>query len=219
MPDGEDFAGMITGTAYGLILNDRQQLDSRAADFSADPYKAPPKAPVLYIKPRTCFTFAGAPVRIPAGLTEVEIAPTIALLIGSDLAGGPRKIVRRAIGAACLALDVSEPHTNYYRPSVRQRSRDGFLPLGAFGNLPASPGDIVTHIDGKEVHRWSLNRLARSIEDLLVDVSAFMTLSAGDLILVGLPGDAPKIGPAKTAVVSSTGLPTLHASFVREDGP
>jgi 5-oxopent-3-ene-1,2,5-tricarboxylate decarboxylase/2-hydroxyhepta-2,4-diene-1,7-dioate isomerase len=207
---------VIAGTAYGVILNDRQQLERMGSALSADPYKGPPKAPVLYVKPRTCFRFAGAAVPVPKTIAEVEIAPTIGLLMARDVTAGRRETVLGAIGAACLALDVSEPHTNFFRPAVRQRSRDGFLPLGAFSELPATLGEIVTEVDGKEVHRWSPARLVRSIEGLLEDISAFMTLSAGDLLLVGLPGDAPKISAGKTAAVSAKAFATLHAPFIPE---
>src|SRR4051812_17788573 len=107
---------MIPGAAYGVALNDRLQLDQRAADFLEPPYGAPPRAPVLYIKPRNCFGFGGAPTPVPAEWGEVEAAPTIALLFARALAQAEPAEVRAAIGGACLALDVSEPHQSYYRP-------------------------------------------------------------------------------------------------------
>ena len=45
------------GTAYGALLNHRAALAALGDAVHAAPYKAPPKAPVLYIKPRN--TFAG----------------------------------------------------------------------------------------------------------------------------------------------------------------
>jgi 5-oxopent-3-ene-1,2,5-tricarboxylate decarboxylase/2-hydroxyhepta-2,4-diene-1,7-dioate isomerase len=207
---------MISGTAYGAILNDRAQLESNADAFTHDPYKAPPKAPVLYIKPRSCFSFGGASVALSASIRDVEIAATVAVLFARDVLRGHRGQVRDSIGAACLALDLSEPHSSVYRPAVRQRCRNGFLPLGAFAAMPARFGDIVTLIDGKEAHRWSLSRLARTVEDLIVDVSAYMTLRAGDLLLVGLPGDAPTAGVGREITVRSEGLPDLATRLVPE---
>src|SRR5690349_3216364 len=134
---------MIPGAAYGVALNDRLQLDQRAADFQEPPYGAAPRAPVLYIKPRNCFGFGGAPVPVPEELAEVEAAPPIALLFAHDLAQAEPADVRAAVGGACLALDVCEPHQNYSRPAIRERCRDGFLPLGAFAPFPARQGEIV----------------------------------------------------------------------------
>lgn len=212
----EQGEAMITGTAYGVILNDREQLQASSAAFAASPYNAPPSAPVLYIKPRTCFRFGGAAVPLPSNILEVEVAPTVALLLSRDLARGASGQVRSAIGAACLALDMSEPHAGFHRPAVRQRCRDGFLPLGAFAPLPSLTEDIVTSIDGHERHRWSLRRLARTIDDVLIDVSAFMTLSAGDVLLVGLPGDAPRASVNQSVRVEMPGLPSLATKIVAE---
>lgn len=207
---------MIQGAAYGVALNDRLQLDERTADFQEPPYGGAPRAPVLYIKPRNCFGPGGAPVPVPAELAEVEAAPTIALLFARDLAHAEPADVRAAVGGACLILDVCEPHQNYYRPAIRERCRDGFLPFGAFAPLPARQGDIVTSIDGQEAHSWSLDRLARPIETLCAEISRFMTLQAGDLLLVGLPGDAPRVRIGQTVSVRCQGLPSLTVSFAPE---
>jgi 5-oxopent-3-ene-1,2,5-tricarboxylate decarboxylase/2-hydroxyhepta-2,4-diene-1,7-dioate isomerase len=54
------------------------------------------------------------------------------------------------------------------------------------------------------------------VEDLIVDVSAYMTLRAGDLLLVGLPGDAPTAGVGREITVRSEGLPDLATRLVPE---
>ncbi|MDB5461060.1 MAG: 5-oxopent-3-ene,2,5-tricarboxylate decarboxylase [Caulobacteraceae bacterium] len=208
---------MIAGTAYGVALNDRRQLERMSAAFAEAPYRAPPAAPVLYIKPRTSFGTGGAPVPLPADLEQIEAAATVGLLFARDLTGAAPDEVRAAVGAACLALDVSEPHDNYYRPAIRERCRDGFLPLGRFAALPQDLGEIVTRIDGREVHRWSLDRLVRPLEALCAELSGFMTLRAGDLLLVGLPGDAPRARRGQSIAVRAEGLPALDTVVVAGD--
>ena len=39
------------GTVYGTLLNYRDALAAMGDSLSQPPYKAPPKAPILYIKP------------------------------------------------------------------------------------------------------------------------------------------------------------------------
>ena len=48
---------MVLGTVYGVILNLRQELAALGEAMEKPPYGKPPKAPVLYIKPRN--TLAG----------------------------------------------------------------------------------------------------------------------------------------------------------------
>lgn len=203
----------ITGTIYGVILNDREEYPALAASFAEKPYAAPPVAPVVYIKPRQCVTTRGGAVSLPAEVSLLEAAPTLGLLFVRDVAQAAADDVWDAVGAVCLALDMSIPQENYYRPAVAQRGRDGFLPLGDFV-APRMARDIVTRIDGLETHRWSPQaRLARPIGKLVADLSAFMTLRAGDLLLVGLPGDAPQVRDGQNIEVQAEGFPVLRTSI------
>ncbi len=208
----------VTGTVYGIALNDKAQRDRLAATFAEPPYKAPPKAPVLYIKPRNCLRYCGAPTPVPAELSALKVAATVALLFERDLTRAVPEEVRSALAGACLALDISEPIDSFYRPAIRQMCRDGFLPLGRFASVPERFGDIVTEVDGREVHRWSLDALVRPIEAAAAEISGFMTLRAGDLLLVGVPGDAPLASVGGTITVQSAGLNALSASLVPEQG-
>lgn len=198
----------IAGTIYGVILNDGPELSRLVPAFAEKPYQAPPRAPVVYIKPRACVRLADAGVPMPAEVDVLEAAPTLALLFARDACGVDKASAMACVGAACLALDVSIPQTDYYRPAIAQRCRDGFLPLGGFA-APTRSAQIVTSVDGAEVHRWSTDRLVRAVPALIRDLAAFMTLRAGDLLLVGLPGDAPRVRAGQAVRVTADGLPTL----------
>lgn len=206
----------LSGAAFGVALNDAAQLANLADAFAQPPYTTPPKAPVLYVKPRTCFSFGGAATPLPADLDHVRMAAAIGVLFARDVAGASPDAVRGAVAAACLVLDVSAPSDGFYRPPIRQQCRDGFLPVGGFAALPAAFGEIVTEIDGREAHRWSLDRLVRPLETLVSEISDFMTLSAGDLLLLGVPGDAPSASAGQSVRVSSAGLPTLTTVITPE---
>lgn len=200
---------MIAGNIYGIVLNDSLQRPSLAEAFTQAPYKAPPEAPVLYIKSRNCLM--PGPVVLDDDLSTVEVAATLGLLIGTDATRVSHETALSHVSGACLALDISEPNPSYYRPSVRQRCRDGFLPLGqpvAF-NEAFLRGDIETHINGEPIHTWSLTRLVRDAATLIAYMTTYMTLSAGDLLLVGLAGDAPQAGRGDTITVTAPDFPAL----------
>lgn len=206
---------MVTGTIYGVVLNDREELQRLGSFFHEDPYKAPPKAPVVYIKPRLCVTVGGAPVPLPEGEGELVVAATLALLIARNAQAVAPADAWGCVGATSLALDVSLPAASYYRPAIAQRCRDGFLPLGR-ASAPVLPHEIMTFVDGQEVHRWSLSRLARSAEQLIADLSAFMTLRAGDLLLIGLAGDAPHVRAGQRIRVEAEGLAPIETRVEAE---
>jgi 5-oxopent-3-ene-1,2,5-tricarboxylate decarboxylase/2-hydroxyhepta-2,4-diene-1,7-dioate isomerase len=209
---------MITGTLYGVVLNDGAERALLASAFTQPPYQAPPQAPVLYIKPRACLAPHQATVPLPVELDAVEAAATIGLLLGRDARRVSADQALDHVTAACLALDVTQPHDSYYRPAVRHRGRDAFLPAGALA--PFDPrvleGEILTEVDGQMIHHWSPRRLVRQAATLIADISAFMTLAAGDLLLVGLPHDAPRVTAGQRVTAFAGDLPPVTAVFARE---
>jgi len=203
---------MISGTIYGVILNDTSEREQLASQFESKPYGAPPSAPVVYIRPRSCLSSSAVPVRAGA---EVRIAPTLALLFARDAAKIKTSEAMSCVGAAALALDVSLPQADYYRPPLAQMMREGFLVLGQF-DRPELPSMIETEIDGLPTHAWTLDRLVRPAAELIADLSDFMTLKAGDLLLIGLPGDAPLASAGQVVRVTAGGLPALTAVVAEE---
>ena len=70
------------GTVYGTLLNHHDALAALGSAVHEPPYKAPPKAQVLYIKPRNTWAGAGDAIIVPAGVDELEIGATLGLVIG-----------------------------------------------------------------------------------------------------------------------------------------
>jgi 5-oxopent-3-ene-1,2,5-tricarboxylate decarboxylase / 2-hydroxyhepta-2,4-diene-1,7-dioate isomerase len=154
-------------------------------------------------------------VRLPANLARVEAAATLGLLFHRDARRVTAGDALGHVGGICLALDISEPQESYYRPAVRQRCRDGFLPLGNLTEFTPGllNGDIETRVDGEVAHTWSPKRLVRDAATLIADISQFMTLAAGDLLLIGLPHDAPRLAGGNHVTVSAPGLPGLSVQL------
>ena len=84
------------------------------------PYKAPPKAPVLYIKPANTWSADGADIPVPARVSEVEVGATIAMVMKA--AG--------EVAGYVLMNDLSIPHASFFRPPVKFKCLDGFLGIG-----------------------------------------------------------------------------------------
>ena len=168
-----------SGTVYGTLLNFRREWDLWTPRMDQDPHKAPPKAPVLYVKTANTFCPAGQNLLLQDGVTEVDIGATLGLVMGTQA---------RVVGAALLG-DWSVPHTSYYRPPVKFRCRDGFLALppqmtsGQVQDWTAL--QITVRRNGERVQTVDLQTLVRQIPSLLADVAEFMTLQPGDVLMVG----------------------------------
>lgn len=203
----------LAGNIYGVVLNDRPERDTLASQFHEKPYGAPPVAPVVYMKPLS--TLLSGPALVP-GQKGLVASTTLAVLIARDTACVEEAEVADCVGAVALALDLSLPAASYYRPAVAQKNGDGRLALGAFV-APAVPAAIRLQADGAVIHEWSLDRLMRPLARLITDLGEFLTLKAGDVLLMGLPGDAPVIRPGQSLRVEADGLPTLKVTTVGEN--
>ena len=209
--------GSIRGTAYGVILNDAASVQA-LGDLDAAPYKGAPKAPVLYLKPANTHAADGAVVRLPAGAQSVEVAATVGLVLARSAARVAPQDAMAHVGALVLAADLSLPHASYYRPAIREKCFDGALPLSP--QLPVqdiASLQLVTEIDGQVADQRSLADLLRGPAQLLADVSEWMTLARGDVLLLGVRYQAPQAGAGSRVCIRCEGLGSLAFSIAAQE--
>ena len=196
-----------TGTVYGTLLNFRREWDLWSPRMAQDPHKAAPQAPVLYVKTANTFSPAGQDLLLQDGVTEVDIGATLGLVIGRD----------GQVAGAALLNDWSVPHTSYYRPPVKFRCRDGFLALPE----QITPGQLqdwaalqlTVQRNGERVQTVDLRELVRDLPTLLADVGDFMTLQAGDVLMVGtdclVDGTRPRAHAGDRVEISAPGFASV----------
>ncbi|WP_291217517.1 fumarylacetoacetate hydrolase family protein [Hydrogenophaga sp.] len=210
---------MPEGTVYGTLMNFHREHALWAPRMTEAPYKAPPQAPVLYIKTANTFTAAGHSIALPAG-QPVAVAATLGLVMGDT-----------GVAGAVLFNDLAIVHESYYRPPVKFQCVDGFLgigpecvPLQRLGGLDGLNGlQLELRINGVHRQTTALAELVRDAATLLADVNEFMTLRLGDVLMLGsdcLPdGSRPLVHAGDTVEISATGFkPAVH-SFLAEEKP
>jgi 5-oxopent-3-ene-1,2,5-tricarboxylate decarboxylase/2-hydroxyhepta-2,4-diene-1,7-dioate isomerase len=204
------------GTVYGVLLNHLDALAALGDQVNAAPYKAPPRAPVLYIKPRNTWARHREPVVVPDGVDEVEIGASLGVVIGSTACRVSEARAMSHVAGYTVVNDISIPHPSFYRPSLRFKCRDGFCPIGpaVVSKKIVSDPDLSIAIDGAVVHRARLDRLVRPVARLLVDVTEFMTLRAGDVLMVGVAAGAPRARAGQHVAITIDGVGTLETPLV-----
>ncbi|WP_148358767.1 fumarylacetoacetate hydrolase family protein [Peribacillus simplex] len=186
----------ISGTVYGTLLNYKGSLEALKGKIDHPPYNEPPKGPILYIKPRNTFSSFSNPVPLPNGIPELEIGAALAIVISKTATRVKKEHALDYIEGFTIANDISVPHESVFRPAIRHKARDGFCPIGPWVvskesiSNPDSLG-IRVYINGELKQENSTSNLIRSISRLIEDVTDFMTLSTGDVLLVGVPENAP----------------------------
>ncbi len=202
---------MPQGTVYGTLLNFRAELEALAAQMHQPPYKAPPKAPVLYVKTANTWSTHGAAIAVPARVAQVEIGATIAMVMGA--AG--------TLAGYVLMNDLSIPHASFFRPPVKFKCLDGFLGMGQ-RLLPADqagdPAAFTLEVRINGVLRQSVyfSQLVRPATQLLADVGEFMTLAAGDVLMLGCDAGRPLAKVGERIDITAPGFGTLSNTLVAE---
>jgi 5-oxopent-3-ene-1,2,5-tricarboxylate decarboxylase/2-hydroxyhepta-2,4-diene-1,7-dioate isomerase len=209
----------LSGTVYGVLLNHPSALAELGPKASQPPYNAPPRAPVLYVKPRNTLAASGSAVEIPAGVTELEIGACLGLVIGRPACNVSAPEALDFIAGYLIVNDISVPHDTFYRPSIRLKAQDGFCPLGPRAVARASVSDpdaltIRSYVDGVLVQAARTADLVRSTARLLADITEFMTLSPGDVLAMGAARPCPRVCAGQSVDIVVDGLGTLSNRFV-----
>jgi 5-oxopent-3-ene-1,2,5-tricarboxylate decarboxylase/2-hydroxyhepta-2,4-diene-1,7-dioate isomerase len=215
-------ASAVRGTVYGVLLNHPDALSALGPRMHAAPYKAPPKAPVLYIKPRNTLAGDGVPVVVPADVPELEIGATLGLVIGRTASSICERDALSCVAGYTVVNDLCVPHESVYRPSLRLRCRDGFCPIGPAivpRTLAADPDALAVEvaIDGITVQQGSTASRVRPAARLIADVTEFMTLFPGDVLMLGPAYPAPRARAGQRVTITIDGVGRLHTPLVAQE--
>ena len=200
-----------TGTVYGTLLNFRAEVEALASQMTQQPYKAPPKALVLYVKTANTWSPHGSAITVPASVHEVEIGASIGMVIGAE----------GDIEGFVLMNDLSIPHASFFRPPVKFKCVDGFLGIGPAlrdAQDVADPANfrVEVRINGALKQSIDFSQLVRPAQQLLAEVGEFMTLAHGDVLLLGCDAGRPLAHAGDRIEISSPGFETLINTLVQE---
>jgi 5-oxopent-3-ene-1,2,5-tricarboxylate decarboxylase/2-hydroxyhepta-2,4-diene-1,7-dioate isomerase len=217
-----NWAPAAAGQVYGVALNHREELRVLGSALSAPPYKEPPRAAVLYLKPANTHASHRAQVALPRGAEGVEVGGTVGIVLGRTASRVGARAAMDYISGYTLALDLCLAGAGLHRPPIRESCFDGACPIGPWWidrddvNDPHAIEVAITVNDHEEL-RWRLDDLVRPIPALLAHVSAFMTLDVGDVLLAGLPAHRPRAQAGDRIAVAAAQLGRLECEL-REGG-
>ncbi|UGS92560.1 fumarylacetoacetate hydrolase family protein [Ralstonia wenshanensis] len=211
----------VEGTVVGALLNYRDELDALGDALSAPPYQGPPKAPILYLKPANTRIGHDHDVVLPADIDGVWAGACLGVVISRTATRVPALRAADFIAGYTIVNDLTVPHASYYRPAIRHKCRDGFCPMGPWtvdrDDVPdADALDITVRINGEIKQRANTSRLVRPVAQLLADVTAFMTLEAGDVLLVGMPENPPLARAGDRIDIDIARIGTLTTTLIRQ---
>lgn len=154
-----------------------------------------PSVPVVFAKWTSSLIGPGARIVIPREETRPDFEGEVAVVIGRRTYRATVEDAREAIGGISAVHDVSGRRAQLETP-LRQftlgKSFDTFTPMGP---AIASPDgidlndiDVRTTVSGEVMQDANTREMIFGIEELIVYVSAGVTLEPGDVIATGTPG-------------------------------
>lgn len=206
-----------TGTLFGVALNYQGLLRSRLAEFNEPPYQQPPLKPVLFIKTPNTRNGDGQPVVMPAG-ERLQPGPALGVVIGKNASRVAERDALAHVAGYVIVNEFSLPEESYYRPAVKAKCRDGFCALGSEVIELGDPHALTMKllVNGEVRQENTTANFVRSIPRLIAELSEFITLHEGDVLITGTPEGRVDVQPGDEVTVEIGGLGRLTNHIVAQ---
>jgi len=181
-----------------------------------------PAAPSYFLKPPSSLAGDGDPIVRPRGTELLTFEGEIAAIVGTR--------------ARHVSLERGAGHIGWYAPAndvglydlrwadrgsnLLAKGQDGFTPVGE--PVPAAEVDpaaltIRTLVNGEVVQEDASANLIFPFGLLVADLSRFVTLEPGDVILTGTPAGSRPVQPGDVVEVELAGLSRVRNPVVESD--
>jgi 2-keto-4-pentenoate hydratase/2-oxohepta-3-ene-1,7-dioic acid hydratase in catechol pathway len=189
-----------------------------------------PSVPVVFAKWTSSLIGPGQDIVIPREETRPDYEGEVAVVIGRRTYRATRENARQAIGGISILHDVSGRRAQLETP-LRQftlgKSFDTFTPMGpaiaSMDGIDLADIDVSTTVSGELMQDANTRDLIFDVEELIVYLSAGLTLEPGDVIATGTPGGVgdsrqpPRyLREGDTVDISVAGVGTLSNPVVAE---
>ncbi len=183
-----------------------------------------PEFPSYFFKPPSSLAADGEPIVRPRDCELLCFEGEIAIVIGSAARRVAIDEAERCIGWVAPANDLGVYDLRFADrgSNVLAKGHDGFTPLGPLA--PASEVQLHdlslrTLVNGSLVQEGHTSELLFPFARLVADLSRFMTLEAGDIILTGTPAGSRPLDPGDVVEVAIDGVGSVRNTVVEDEQP
>lgn len=176
-----------------------------------------PTSPMLFLKPSTSVIGPGEPIALPWQSEKVEHEAELAVVIGRLCRDVPAERVPEVILGYTCANDVTARDLQATDGQWgRAKGFDSFCPLGPWivTDLEADDVDVTCRVNDVVRQSGSTHDMVHDITELVVQISAVMTLLPGDVILTGTPAGVGPLQAGDQVSVSIAGIGSLRNSVI-----
>lgn len=194
------------------------------SDHAAELDLGEPELPALFPKFRNALLGHRGTIVRPRAVRFMHYETELAVVIGR-----PARRVRAADALAHVKgytiandLVVRDFVINHFRPPVKPKNFDTFLPLGPFLVSAAAVPDpqrltMRTHVNGELRQEGSTADMITGVAALIEYISEFMTLQEDDVLLTGTPKGISHVEAGDVIRCEIDGLGALQNAVVAEE--
>jgi 2-keto-4-pentenoate hydratase/2-oxohepta-3-ene-1,7-dioic acid hydratase in catechol pathway/regulator of RNase E activity RraA len=181
-----------------------------------------PETPSYFFKPPSSLSGDGAPIVRPPGCELLCYEGEIAIVIGRAARRVSVADAERCIGWVTAANDLGVYDYRWVDrgSNVFAKGQDGFTPIGPrlvpVEDLPLDDLVLRTFVNGALVQEARSSELVFPFAYLVADLSRFITLEPGDIVLTGTPANSRPLAPGDVVEVEVEGVGRIRNEVVEE---
>jgi 2-keto-4-pentenoate hydratase/2-oxohepta-3-ene-1,7-dioic acid hydratase in catechol pathway len=181
-----------------------------------------PSKPEIFYKPISSLQDPEGPIILPEDAEDVHYEGELVVVIGKTIRKASHEEARSAVFGLTCGNDVSD--RNWQRGAGkdvqywRAKGCDTFAPLGPWivTGLDYSDLLLTTRLNGEIAQQQRTRDLIFDIPAVISFISRYVTLTPGDLIYTGTPGNTRSLQPGDVVEVEIEGIGTLRNPVTRE---
>ncbi|MGQ3413819.1 fumarylacetoacetate hydrolase family protein [Natrinema sp. LN54] len=222
--DGIEFGGRTYDPAEVDVLPPTEPskivcVGLNYADHAEEESMELPDRPLLFLKPPNTVSGHGDTIPLPAGKETVEWEAELGIVVGEQCRNVPESEAMDVVeGFTCLN-DVSNRDDQRIEQNwVRGKAFDNAAPVGPVVATPDEVPDdagIELRVNGEVEQNSGRDQFIFGVEELIAEITAYMTLETGDVISTGTPAGVGPLSDGDVVEVEVEGVGTLENEFVR----
>jgi 2-keto-4-pentenoate hydratase/2-oxohepta-3-ene-1,7-dioic acid hydratase in catechol pathway len=187
-------------------LNYKSHLGTRPA----------PTNPEIFYKPVTALQHPNEPIVLPPDAQDVHFEGELVVVIGKSVRNASREEAAAAVFGVTCGNDVSDRNwqrgPNADRQWWRAKGCDTFAPLGPWivTGLNYSDLGLRTLVNGEVLQEQRTSDLIFDVPETVSFISRYVTLTPGDLLYTGTPGNTRKMQPGDVVEVEIENIGVLR---------
>ncbi|WP_423745218.1 fumarylacetoacetate hydrolase family protein (plasmid) [Haladaptatus sp. SPP-AMP-3] len=184
------------------------------ADHAAERNKDVPTRPLLFLKPPNTVASHGDTITLPAGKERIDHEAELGVVIGEQCRNVAEEDAMDVVDGFTCVNDISNRDDQDLEQNwVRGKAFDNSCPLGP---VVASPEDVPEdarvqlRVNGEVRQESSRDQFIFSVPELVAEITTYLTLEPGDVIITGTPSGVAPLEDGDTVEVEIEGIGTLE---------